>query len=116
MFIPGIDRERGAALAGTRITVYDVLDYLQAGHHPSYIAAALGISSTEVLMAMRYIEENKAEVWAEYQKMLERDARGNPPEIQARLDATHAKYQALWAKSRQTSDQETPGEGRACRQ
>jgi hypothetical protein len=53
-----------------------------------------------VQAAIQYIDEHKEEVLASYQKMLERDARGNPPELQARLDATHAKYQALWAEKR----------------
>jgi hypothetical protein len=34
---------------------------------------------------------------AEYSEMLERDARGNPPELQAKLDAIQAKYRTLWA-------------------
>jgi uncharacterized protein (DUF433 family) len=95
-----INRGRGPEIAGTRITVYDILDYTTMDWHPTAIAAWLRVSSRQVLAAIQYIEEHKDEVMANYQAMLERDARGNPPELQARLDATHAKYQALWAEKR----------------
>src|SRR4051812_30318068 len=92
-----IDRGRGPEIAGTRITVYDILDYsLQSWHHTA-IAAALNLSSEEVLTALRYIEEHKEEVLARYQVILDRCARGNPPEVQAKIEAVHAKFQALWA-------------------
>jgi len=95
-----INRGRGPEIAGTRITVYDILDYTTMDWHPTAIAAWLRISSRQVLAAIQYIEAHKEVVMANCQKMLERDARGNPPELQARLDATHAKYQALWADKR----------------
>jgi uncharacterized protein (DUF433 family) len=84
-------------IAGTRITVYDILDYTRQGWHHTAIAAWLRISSPQVRAALRYIEEHKEEVMANYKEMLDRDARGNPPEVQAKLDAIHAKYQTLWA-------------------
>ena len=34
-----IDRGRGPEIAGTRITVYDILDYWQDGWHSTAIAA-----------------------------------------------------------------------------
>ncbi len=95
-----VDWGRGPSIEGTRITVYDVLDYHRKGHHHTYIAVILGVASDEVLAAIRYIEEHHDEVWAVYNKILERDARGNPPELQAKLDALHAKCQALWAERR----------------
>jgi uncharacterized protein (DUF433 family) len=95
-----INRGRGPEIRGTRITVYDILDYTSMGWHHTAIAATLRLSSQQVLEAIRYIEDHKPAVLAEYEKMLERDARGNPPELQARLDETHAKYQALWAEMR----------------
>jgi uncharacterized protein (DUF433 family) len=95
-----INRGRGPEIEGTRITVYDILDYTEDGWHHTAIAAWLRLSSAQVLAAIKYIEEHKDEVMANYQKILERCARGNPPELQAKLDATHAKYQALWAERR----------------
>ncbi len=82
-----IDRGRGPEIEGTRITVYDILDYHLDGWHRDMIADNFDISSAQVEIAIRYIDEHRDEVMAVYQKMLERDARGNPPELQAKLDA-----------------------------
>jgi uncharacterized protein (DUF433 family) len=87
-----IDRGRAPEIAGTRITVYDIMDFATAGWHHSQIAVHFRLSTGQVLAALRYIEEHKPEVTAAYQEMLERDAQGNPPELQARLDADHAKF------------------------
>jgi uncharacterized protein (DUF433 family) len=90
-----IDRGRGPELAGTRVTVFDVLHYLDAGHGPTYIAAVLGIGTPGVQALIRYIEEHKEEVRAENQKILDRIARGNPPEVEAKLRESRAKLYAL---------------------
>ena len=66
-----IDRGRGPEIAGTRITVYDVLDYHKSGWHRDMIADTLELSSQQVEVAIRYIEEHRDEVMADY----ERDAR-----------------------------------------
>jgi hypothetical protein len=83
-------------ILGTRITVYDVLDYQE--HHHTYVAAWLGISSDQVNAARKFIEEHRDHVMPVYQAMLERDARGNPPEIREKLKHSHAKLMALKAK------------------
>jgi uncharacterized protein (DUF433 family) len=66
-----IHRGRGPELAGIRITVYDLIPYLQAGHGPTYIAAVLGLSTDEVKALMQYIEDHKEEVMAENKKIEE---------------------------------------------
>jgi hypothetical protein len=80
-------------IEGTRITVYDVLDY--ADHHHTYIAALLQISSHEVFAAQEFIEQHRAEVMKNYQEMLERDRRGNPPHIRAMARKSRAKFKAM---------------------
>ncbi|MBI2807719.1 MAG: DUF433 domain-containing protein [Planctomycetes bacterium] len=95
-----IDRGRGPEIKGTRITVYSIWDYAREGHHHTYIAVMLGLSSNQVCAALQYIEEHKEEVLADYQKILDRVARGHPPELQAKIDAMHAKYEKLWADRR----------------
>ncbi len=82
-----INRGRGPEIEGTRITVYDILDYHLDGWHRDMIADNFDLSSDQVEVAIRYIDEHRDEVMAKYKKMLERDARGNPPELQAKLDA-----------------------------
>ena len=86
-----IDRGRGPEIAGTRITVYDIVDYLEEGWHPTAIAAFFRISSRHGA-ALRYIEEHEEEVRAGYQLILARAAKGNPPDLQSQLDAGHARF------------------------
>jgi uncharacterized protein (DUF433 family) len=96
-----IDRGRGPEIKGTRITVYDVLDYVLEGWSPARIATWFNIGSREVKTAIHYIREHTIEVLTEYVKILERCARGNPPEIQAKLDASHARTQKLMKQIRE---------------
>ncbi len=70
-----IDRGRGPEIAGTRITVYDVLDYYTKGWHRDLIADTLELSSHEVELAIRYIEEHRDEVMDAYERILARRAR-----------------------------------------
>jgi uncharacterized protein (DUF433 family) len=95
-----INRGRGPEIAGTRITVYDIWDYARHGHHHTLIAAILNLSSTQVQAALDYIEEHKEDVLAKYQKILDRAKVPYPPELQAKVDETRAKYDALWADRR----------------
>lgn len=88
-----IDRGRGPEIAGTRITVYDVMDYYLAGDSLSFIAYALSIYPEQVAAAIKYIEQHKEQVAAEHQEMLKGDAVGNSPELEERLKAAHAKLQ-----------------------
>src|SRR5438067_13920598 len=90
-----IDRGRGPEIAGTRITVYDVWDYARVGHHHTYIAVHLGLSSAQVLEALDYIEKHKEEVLTDYQEIMDRIARGHPPEVQAKIDALNRKYSKI---------------------
>src|SRR4051794_4814918 len=90
-----IDRGRGPEIEGTRITVYDILDYHTKGHHHSFIASVLSLSSEQVLAGIRYIEEHQAEVMPAYQEMLEFAARGNPPHILAIREKSHEKLMAM---------------------
>ena len=100
-----IDRGRGPEIAGTRITVYDIMDYYKHRWHHSTIALHLGISSAEVVAAIQYIEEHKEEVTAAYQEILDRSARGNPPEIRAKLKETRARLRARLEELRTTGGQ-----------
>lgn len=106
-----IDRGRGPEIAGTRITVFDIVDYLEMNWHHSAIAAWLRLSSNQVLAAMRYIEEHKTEVMAEYQEMVERAARGNPADVQAKIDASHERFLARLNDRQRARLQELEHEG-----
>jgi uncharacterized protein (DUF433 family) len=90
-----INRGRGPELAGTRITVYDILEHVRAGYSRAGIAVMLGLDTRSVDVALDYIRAHEAEVNAEYQRIMDRIQAGNPPEIKAKLEASSAKFQAL---------------------
>ena len=104
-----VETPRGPSIRGTRITVYDILDYHTQGDHHTYIALVLGLSSWQVLGAIEYIEQHRDEVMVEYQKILARIARGNTPEAQAKADAAHAAFQAKLRAKRERLEKEGPG-------
>jgi len=82
-----VNRGRGPEIAGTRITVFDVMDYLKHGWHRDHIAALFRLSSRDVQVAMDYIEAHREEVETEYRRILERH-RGYqyPPAVQAKVN------------------------------
>jgi len=61
---------RGLTLAGTRITLYAVMDYLKAGWSLDSIREWLGLSETQMADALRYIETHRDEVEAEYETVV----------------------------------------------
>ena len=101
-----IDRGRGPEIAGSRITVYDVLDYHKHGWPAQEIAWLFHLRTDQIEAAVRYIEEHRDEVMADYEEMLARDARGNPPELQAKLDAGHERFLAMVRERREAKNRE----------
>ena len=95
------DRGRGPEIKGTRITVYAILDFLIAGWHRERIADHFRVHPEEVAAATEYIGEHTLEVMRDYVKILERSERGNPPELQAKLDAGHERFLELMRKVRE---------------
>src|SRR5438067_1070046 len=83
-----INRGRGPELANIRITLFDVLPYGLKGWRADSIAFSFGIRIVEVEALLRSFEEHRVEVFATNQKILERIACGNPPEVQAKLEAS----------------------------
>lgn len=65
-----IRTERGLTIAGTRITLYDVMDYVTARYPPKFTRAMLGLTDEQVNAALSYIETYRIEVEAEYQLVL----------------------------------------------
>ncbi len=89
-----VDRGDGPKIAGTRITVYTVLDYLRAGRTQDWIAAMLNLSSQQVQAAVDYIQAHSDVVNAEYERILARIRTGNPPHVEALLRANRDKVKA----------------------
>lgn len=90
--------------------MYEIWDYAKHGWHEAQIAAEFRLSSRQVRAALDYIDANRDEVLAVYQEMLDLDARGNPPELQKKLDTIHEKYQKFAIEKRKQASGEVVGE------
>jgi uncharacterized protein (DUF433 family) len=77
-----INRGRGPEIAGTRITVYRIMDFVRDKSPPETIAKELRLSSAQVRVALDYIAAHSQEVEAEYEKIRERP-RQNPEWVEA---------------------------------
>ncbi|MEH1781275.1 MAG: DUF433 domain-containing protein [Nostoc sp.] len=65
-----IRTERGLTIAGTRITLYDVMDYVTEQYPPKFIRGLFDLTEEQINAALAYIEINRADVEAEYQIVL----------------------------------------------
>ena len=61
----------GLFIAGTRITLYDVMDYLAADWPPHLIRHWLNLTEQQMADVMQYIDTNRAELEREYQQVLQ---------------------------------------------
>src|SRR3990172_8647243 len=104
-----VETSRGLSVAGTRITLYDILDYVHDGWPARQIAAWLHLSDAQVQAALAYIESHRAQVEQQYQDVL-RQAEENRAfwehrirDRQARIDAQAARpdQQEIRARIRQ---------------
>jgi uncharacterized protein (DUF433 family) len=108
------DRGRGPELNGTRLTVYDIIPYRLKGYTPGQLVevfpAYRELTAAHLEALYRYMDEHYDEVMAVHQKIEERNARGNPPEIEAKLRESSARFQARLAEIRRKLA-ETNGDG-----
>jgi len=63
--------ERGLSIAGTRITLYDVMDYLKADWPPKLIQHWLNLTEAQMVGVLTYIDAQRDAVEDEYQLVLE---------------------------------------------
>jgi uncharacterized protein (DUF433 family) len=107
-----IRTERGLTISGTRITLYDVMDYLTAQQPTRVISTMLHLTNAQVAAALSYIDTHHPEVQAEYQQVL-KDAEALQQHYEAQnreriarivvqppkpgTEAIRAKLQARWS-------------------
>jgi uncharacterized protein (DUF433 family) len=91
---------------GSRITVFDVLDYHKHGWQPCDIANLFRLSTRQIEVAIEYIEAHTTEVMAAYQRILDRHAKGNPLPLQAELDEGHERFLAMVKSRREARERE----------
>ncbi|MEZ4711904.1 MAG: DUF433 domain-containing protein [Caldilineaceae bacterium] len=61
---------RGLTIAGTRITLYTIMDYLKDEWPPHLIQDWFNLSDEQMQGALAYIDAHETEVEAEYQQVL----------------------------------------------
>ncbi len=67
--------ERGLTIKGTRITLYQIMDYLRANHSREMILSLhQSLSEEELEDVLNYIETHREEVEAEYQEVVKEAA------------------------------------------
>ena len=84
-------------IAGTRITVWDVLHYLETGWSRPEIAESLHLSEAQVEAVVQYIEDCTEALLVVHRQIEDRKAQGNPPAITDQLAKSRTKLQA-WLK------------------
>ncbi|MBD2309989.1 DUF433 domain-containing protein [Chroococcidiopsis sp. FACHB-1243] len=62
--------ERGLTIGGTRITLYEVMDFLKAQYSPKLIRDKFNLTDEQINSALSYLEANRTQVEAEYQEVL----------------------------------------------
>ena len=62
--------KRGLSIAGTRITIYQLMDCLKADQPTSLIKDLFRLSDEQMDGILRYIAEHRNEIEAEYQEVL----------------------------------------------
>lgn len=81
-------------VAGTRITVWDVLHYLDTGWSVPEIATTLHLSDAQMAAVMQYITAHREALDVVHRYIEARKAQGNPPAITAQLATSRTKLQA----------------------
>ncbi|MBE9118263.1 DUF433 domain-containing protein [Lusitaniella coriacea LEGE 07157] len=101
--------ERGLTIASTRITLYDVMDYVTAQYPPKFIQGLFELTEEQINAALAYIKTHRTEVEVEYQQVLKEAEElqqyyeEQNCELIARIAAqspkpgTEAAWEKLWA-------------------
>jgi uncharacterized protein (DUF433 family) len=97
--------ERGLTISGTRITIYDVMDYANSQYPAKFISSLLNLTEAQINDALAYIEAHRSEVDAEYQIVLQQaeasqqywTERNREHIAQAAICSKQGK-EALWTK------------------
>jgi uncharacterized protein (DUF433 family) len=62
---------RGLSIAGTRITLYIILDYLHAGWPPKLIQDWLNLTSSQMADVLAYLASHREDVEQEYRQVVQ---------------------------------------------
>lgn len=103
------DRGRGPEIAGTRITVYNLLtSFLDPTVTEGEICRVYSLSPEQVAAARAYVLSNPETVLAEHLKIEERMAAGNPPEVRQQAERARSTFRSFkeWLAEREATSLE----------
>lgn len=89
--------DMGLAIAGTRVTLYTIIEYLREGWSQAEIGGWLNLTADQMRAALEYIEAHRDKVEAEYDEVL-REAEERQRYWEARLQK-HLAHQRREAPS-----------------
>jgi uncharacterized protein (DUF433 family) len=103
---PIIRTERGLTISGTRLTLYDVMDFLKAQYPPKLIRDKFNLTDDQINAALSYIEANRTQIETEYQQVLQTreeirqywEERNHERFVQIARMPHKPEQAALWAK------------------
>ena len=110
-----IRTERGLTIAGTRITLYAVIDLIKAQYPPKLIRDKFNLTDEQISAALSYIETHHTQVEAEYQEVLQTreeiyqywEERNREHFAKMAAKPQKPEKQALWAKLEEQKAQRT---------
>jgi len=108
-----VDRGRGPQLSTSRITVQDLVPYLQLGcTHEQILEIMPTLSEAEIQAVERYIDEHRGEILEEDRRIRERNAgRTNPPHVEDILRQARVERLARMDSLRKPNHERGNGEG-----
>jgi uncharacterized protein (DUF433 family) len=62
--------DRGLSIAGTRLTLYDIMDYLKRDWPPRLVQHWFDLTETQIQEILEYLQTHREEVEAEYQQVV----------------------------------------------
>jgi uncharacterized protein (DUF433 family) len=92
-----IDRGRGPKVAGTRVTVYRIMDFLREGSSAGRIATDLHLTEEQVRVTLDYSAVHRRTIEAEYETILQRvqqrtpTRRSRPGHVTRRIETTDTR-------------------------
>lgn len=101
------DRGRGPEIAGTRITIYNLLpSFLDPTATEAEICNIYGLSLEQVAAARAYVLGHPDTVLAEHLNIEEKMAAGNPPEVRQQAERAKATFRMYrnWLAERESAE------------
>lgn len=108
------DRGRGPEIAGTRITVYNLLQsFLDPSMTEEEICRVYELTPEQVAAARAYVLSNPDTVLAEHLRIEEKLAAGNPPEVRQQAERAKATFKRFkeWLAETEAAESGEDGEG-----